>query len=586
MYEARFGLEGLPFQIAPDLHFHVDTDTHRAALSALQAGLARGDEFLALIGDFGTGKTMVARRLIQLVDHDRYAVVELAGWRIEGDDLLTRITSALGQCAVDTALPLGTLMQCLQELGRHHRAALLVIDDAHLLGLDAVRRLAKLTALRVEGRGVVHVCLVGRSVSPAIDEHVRVGRPLHIATLAQLDPLDVQAVGAYIRGRLEHAGWKGHPAFAPGVAAEIQARTAGNPARINRLCGHLLAQLQESGEDVVSVDLVRAVASRLQSEFDDFLVGAGPDPPALAAPAPAERAAAAAPASPASTPVAEGTRSEPAPRERPRVAPTQGAAATMDSLLNIDLLPDDGPTESLPVPARASGRSLATTNGSGTLVSQPVTPAWKSNAAADRRRAMRVAAALLAVGGGLVAWQWRQGPTLPGVDVRHMATLHDLPPAQVAAVVPRSPALPTAVPAASAALPAEPALTLALAPPAAGVPAVPEPAPTIAAAAAGVTAAPVAVAAAERPRRRLAAHAGSNDTGAGSARRSVAAADCPLEAQAMGLCRPAPRRAPAPQAAPQALASPPPVPALAPSPPPPPRIACSAAQSALGLCTP
>lgn len=585
MYEARFGLEGLPFQIAPDLHFHVDTDTHRAALSALQAGLARGDEFLALIGDFGTGKTMVARRLIQLVDRDRYAVVELAGWRIEGDDLLTRITSALGQCAVDTALPLGTLMQCLQELGRHDRAALLVIDDAHLLGLDAVRRLAKLTAMRVEGRGVVHVCLVGRSVSPAIAEHVRVGRPLHIGTLAQLDALDVQAVGAYIRGRLERAGWKGHPSFAPGVAAEIQARTAGNPARINRLCGHLLAQLQDSGDDEVSVDLVRAVAARLQSEFDDFLVGAGPDPPAQATPPPAQRAAAPAPEPPASVPVAEGTRSDPAARERPRVAPTHGAAVTMESLLNIDLLPEDGPTESLPVPARASGSALATTNGSGTLVPQPVT-AWKSNAAADRRRAMRVAAALLAVGGGLVAWQWRQGPTFPGVDVRHIATLRDLPPAQVAAAVPRSPALPTAVPASSVALAAEPALTLALAPPAAGVPTVLEPAPTIAAAAAGVTAAPVAAAAAERPRRRLAAHAGSNDTGAGSARRSVAAADCPLEAQAMGLCRPAPRRAPAPQAAPQVLASPPPVPALAPSPPPPPRIACSAAQSALGLCTP
>ena len=116
MYDSRFGLEGLPFQIAPDLHFHVDTDTHRAALSALQAGLARGDEFIALVGDFGTGKTMVARRLIQLVDHDRNAVVELAGWRIEGDDLLTRIAGALGQGAADTHLPLGTLMQCLQEI--------------------------------------------------------------------------------------------------------------------------------------------------------------------------------------------------------------------------------------------------------------------------------------------------------------------------------------------------------------------------------------------------------------------------------------------------------------------------------------
>ena len=575
MYEARFGLEGLPFQIAPDLHFHVDTDTHRAALSALQLGLARGDEFIALIGDFGTGKTMVARRLIQLVDRDRYAVVELAGWRIEGDDLLTRIAAALGQRAVDTALPLGTLMQCLQELGRRDRAALLVIDDAHLLGLDAVRRLAKLTAMRAEGRGVVHVCLVGRAVSPAIAEHVRVGRALQIGTLAQLDALDVPAVGAYIRGRLERVGWKGHPSFASGVAAEIQARTAGNPARINRLCGHLLAQLQESGDDVVSIDLVRAVASRLQSEFDDFLADGGSGPPV---PAP--------PVSPP-LPVPEVARRDAGARETPRAVPAQPSAATLDALLNIDLLPEDGLPESLPVAVRPTGRALATTNGQGSLLPQPVT-AWKSNAATDRRRALRAGAVLLALGGGLVAWQWRQAPRFTGVDVRHIAMLPDKPSADVVAAVSRVPALVTALPSPSGVTPlADPATSLELAPPAAGSPAVPDATstPVAAVALAATAAVPAglpAVVGAERPRRRLPTHVAV----AGIARVSAAAVACSLEAKAMGLCRPAPPQAPARRVTDEALQPPPAQPLPTPPPPPMPRAACNAAQSALGLCNP
>jgi general secretion pathway protein A len=573
MYEARFGLEGLPFQIAPDLHFHVDTDTHRAALSALQAGLARGDEFIALVGDFGTGKTMVARRLIQLVDRDRYAVVELAGWRIEGDDLLTRIAGALGQGAADTRLPLGTLMQCLQEIGRRDRAVLLVIDDAHLLGLDAVRRLAKLTAMRADGRGVVHVCLVGRSVPPAIAEHLRVGRPLRIETLAQLDALDAKAVSVYIRGRLERVGWTGSPSFAPGAAAEIQARTAGNPARINRLCGHLLAQLQESGDDVVSVELVRAVADRLQSEFDDFLADGGPGPPTLSPPVAAWQAATrTTPAAPpaASTPLPEIARRDPAARPASRPATLQEAAVAMESLLNIDLLPEDGLPESPPLASRPSGRALATTNGRGALMPQPVT-GWKSNAGADRRRAVRATAVLLTLGGGLVAWQWRQPPAFTGVDVRHVAMVPAQPSLDIAAAMPRVRAPGAALPTAGATRPPDAALSLELAPPAAGARTDPQ------AAAAGpaidVAAAPAVAPGAERPRRRLPAHA----------RVSAATLACSLEAKAMGLCRAAPPQAPARRPAPEPVQLQPP-PAAAP--PPPQRAACSAAQSALGLCNP
>jgi len=576
MYESRFGLEGLPFQIAPDLHFHVDTDTHRAALSALQAGLARGDEFIALVGDFGTGKTMVARRLIQLVDRDRYAVVELAGWRIEGDDLLTRIAGALGQGAADTHLPLGTLMQCLQEIGRQDRAALLVIDDAHLLGLDAVRRLAKLTAMRVDGRGVVHVCLVGRSVPPAIAEHVRVGRPLRIETLAQLEALDARAVGSYIRGRLERVGWKGSPSFEPGAAAEIQARTGGNPARINRLCGHLLAQLQESGDDVVSVELVRSVAARLQSEFDDFLADGGPGPPTLSAPVAAWQAAARTPAAPppaASTSVPEVARRDAAARAVPRPATLQERAVAMDALLNIDLLPEDGLPDSLPLASKPSGRALATTSGQGALMPQPAT-AWKSNAAADRRRALQATALLLALGGGLAAWQWRQQPTFTSVDVRHIAMLPAQPSPDLAAAAARGPAQVVALPAVGAMRQPDAALSLELAPPAAGVRAVPEAVAT-AAPATDMAAAPAVAAVAERPRRRL--------HGAGTARVSAATVACSLEAKAMGLCRAAPPQAPARQPVPEPLPLQPPP--AAPSPPPP-RATCSAAQSALGLCNP
>lgn len=597
MYEVHFGLGGVPFQIAPDLHFYVDTDAHRSALADLQAGLARGEEFIALTGDFGSGKTMVARRLVKLVDRDRYAIVELAGWRIEGDDVLTRMAGALGRGDIDTALPLGTLMQRLQEIARKDRATLLVIDEAHLLGLAAVRRLAKLTAMRADGRGLLHVCLVGRSISPAFDEHLRVGRALPIDTLVQLAPLDATATDVYIRGRLEHVGWKGHPSFAAGATAEIHARTAGNPARINRLCGHLLAWLCECGEDVVTVELARSVAARLQSEFDDLAVDADADPrpPLIAG---RTTAHAPVPSSPRD-PAPEAALRNPPASEALQGPLAQATGTVADPLLDIGSMLQDAIAEARAevgdrVPRTPYAVARVAPNRQASLA-RPLAPVRKSNTATNWKRVLQTAAVTLAFGGGFIAWQQERVPKLSATQLGRIATSTGKPSPDLAAAPQRSAALAAGLPASSTPQLADAALSLELAPPAAGgrtiAPSAQAPgtaavrAADATAAVAGTTppamlARPSSVAAAGRPRHRLPAHVAGN--GAGAARAQAAVVACSLEAQTMGLCRLARPREPAREPAPGAV--PPPLPAPAPSPPP--HAACSAAQSALGLCNP
>ena len=266
MYEAHFGFADMPFRVAPDPRFYVDAAPHRMAIRALLDGLERDEEFVPLIGDFGSGKTTVARRMLEEADPARHMTAELPRLRVEGDDLLERTAEALGMNRTEAAPGVGSLIHRLEALARDGRDALLLVDEAQRLGIDALDRLRALTAVRVDGRAALHVFLVGCSAPAGLEELERAGRPLDIGVPVHVEPLDAIGTHGYILARLGRAGWTGRPAFDMRTTAEIHVRCRGNPARINRLCGDILLQLYMDGRHDVDADVVRAVDESLQSE--------------------------------------------------------------------------------------------------------------------------------------------------------------------------------------------------------------------------------------------------------------------------------------------------------------------------------
>jgi type II secretory pathway predicted ATPase ExeA len=269
MYEAHFGLTESPFHIAPDLRFFVETAPHRAAIETLRQGFAHGDEFLLLTGDFGTGKTIVARRLFEEAPRERDLVGQLTSQRIEGDELFERIAEVFEIAEFEPRHPLVALTRALERHGRDGRDVWLLIDESHRLDVHSLRRLRKLTGVRAGARGVLHVLLVGRHAPAGIAELQKIGRPLAVGTHVVLGGLDEAGSREYVRRRLERAGWSGRPSFDDEALAEIHARCDGNPGRIHRLGGHVLLQLHMKGLDAATQGFIRAVDELIASEFED-----------------------------------------------------------------------------------------------------------------------------------------------------------------------------------------------------------------------------------------------------------------------------------------------------------------------------
>ncbi|HEY9029474.1 MAG TPA: AAA family ATPase [Burkholderiaceae bacterium] len=544
MYEAHFGLAQLPFRLAPDPRFYVDTAPHRAAIEALRDEFCHGDEFIALLGDFGTGKTTIARRLLEEVHDGRHLIGELPGMRIDGDELFDRVHEALGLPEAESPGAADGLVRQLEALARGGRDALLLVDDAHRLQLDALARLRTLTSVRVDGRAALHVTLVGRSLPAGIEQLRDGGRPLDIGAPVRVETLDVAGTRDYILERLGRAGWTGRPAFDPGTTAEIHALCDGNPGRINRLCGHVLLQLFMEGRDDLNPDIVRAVDELLRLELEGKPATAKLPPPA-----------------PAGRPVARL-------RESSAANDVAGAAAGVDLALV-------SPAARMPATLRgAAGREV---------VALPAAPLARPPSPARRLVKQGLVAAALLVGGG-VLWQ-----TVYTLAVRH-ATQARLATAAAAATpapalaLARTPA-PTAP--STAARPAADDVvalaerTLAQAPPAAG-------APRPVAAAIAAPAAVVAPAAVADTGGRQHAHPThrnrSRPTTVAAQPPAPAVAPCALESEALGLCTRARARAPVHAAAaetPMATVRDATPEATRPAPPLP---ACDPTRAALALC--
>lgn len=279
MYQAHFGMTDLPFRIAPDLRFYLDTAQDRATIAKLLDGLERGAEFMLLTGDIGAGKTTVVRRMLQEVDRHRVAVGELVSSRLDEDDLPYGIAKALGVPDAEPDDPLPALERFLQDSARRGRRALLVIDEAHGLSTGSLQCLARLTAPRPDTGGVLHVCLVGQHAPPGLEELARLGRPLPIGVVCRLSPLDARQTRDYILHRLRNAGWNGHPAFDAPATDAVHARCGGLRRRINVLCDRILLWQWMEGGTAVTAEVVHKVADQLESE-----VSGDPAPSPRAAP--------------------------------------------------------------------------------------------------------------------------------------------------------------------------------------------------------------------------------------------------------------------------------------------------------------
>ncbi|SFR83410.1 XrtA/PEP-CTERM system-associated ATPase [Sphingomonas jatrophae] len=282
MYDEHYGLADRPFQLTPDPRFYFDSATHRKAMAYLGYGLAQGEGFIVITGDVGTGKTTLVAHLMETIDRARLNVVQLVSTQVGADDLLRLVAQTLGLATEDVAKAqlIDRIERRLHDSARAGKRTLLVVDEAQLLGRDALEELRMLSNFQGGGQALLQIFLLGQPEFRAAlngEERLEQLRQRVIAT-HHLDPIGADEVGPYILHRLKKAGWTGNPAFTADAFAALHAHSAGVPRRVNMLAGRTL--LMAAVEEATTIDARLVEAAAADMAKDDL---AAPDRPAEAA---------------------------------------------------------------------------------------------------------------------------------------------------------------------------------------------------------------------------------------------------------------------------------------------------------------
>lgn len=278
MYQAFFGLREQPFGLTPDTSYYFRYSAHQEALDTLKVALDMGEGFIKVVGEVGTGKTLVCRKLLnELSQHEGFVTAYIpnppqtpaALKRALADELGVRHYPSMGQHELMAAIN-NVLINNRSE----GRMTVLMLDEAQALPEECLEAVRLFTNLETEKNKLLSVVLFGQ---PELD--IKLARPSirqlkqRISFTYQLSPMSPTAVHAYLHHRMVVAGYQGEALFSPAVAKLLHKLSGGIPRLINILAHKALLVAYGEGCQVIKKQYVKRASDDTESIQKKSLLG-------------------------------------------------------------------------------------------------------------------------------------------------------------------------------------------------------------------------------------------------------------------------------------------------------------------------
>jgi MSHA biogenesis protein MshM len=261
MYTKHFGLHEPPFGITPDTSYFYACPIYQRALNTLLVAANIGEGFIKIIGEVGTGKTLLCRKFLSVLGPEFVTayipnpMLQPRGLMLAlADELRVTVAADLDEFQIIKAINYRLLM-----LAKNGKRVLLCIDEAQAMPLETLESVRLLTNLETEKRKLLQIVLFGQ---PELDRKLAQEsiRQLNqrITFQYRLGLLDRAETVSYIRHRLKVAGVESDLFSQPAMAA-LHRASRGVPRLLNILAHKALMQVYgEGGSKVVERHVLAA----------------------------------------------------------------------------------------------------------------------------------------------------------------------------------------------------------------------------------------------------------------------------------------------------------------------------------------
>ena len=277
MYLDYFGLKEAPFRITPNTEYWYAGGQRGEILAALGYAIGQGEGIIKVVGEVGSGKTMLCRMLVaKLPPH--IDSVYLGNPTLAPDEMLTAILADLGveSPADGRQARLAQLNQVLLERHEAGRRVVVFVEEAQGISLENLEFLRLLTNLETATDKLLQIVLFGQPELDAMLADPRIRQLKDRITLSlNLSPLSTSEVADYLRARLTVAGYRGPDLFPAPVVMRMAQVSGGLSRRINVLADKTL--LAAYAEQTRNLEMRHFDAAARDAEASPAATFPGPD---------------------------------------------------------------------------------------------------------------------------------------------------------------------------------------------------------------------------------------------------------------------------------------------------------------------
>jgi type II secretory pathway predicted ATPase ExeA len=244
MYNKFFGFKDKPFEVTPDPKFLYLNQVYREILSALIYGIQERRGFITIVGEVGTGKTMIINALLDRLDNDT-KVAFIFNSDLTFRQMLIMALYDLRLAKLEENLSKVKAIQRLNEFAikqlERGGNVVIIIDEAQGLSYKTMENIRMLSNLETRKHKLVQIILSGQ---PELDDKLKKPEWRQLVQRISLKrystSLSEEDTYRYIKHRLKVAEYHGPSLFSEKALELIWLHSSGIPRKINILCDNML----------------------------------------------------------------------------------------------------------------------------------------------------------------------------------------------------------------------------------------------------------------------------------------------------------------------------------------------------------